>query len=226
MDDAQRLKRLAIEAAALVQDGMLLGLGTGSTADAVINAIGDRVAAGLSVRGVATSTRTEQLAARLGIPLLSLDEVSRIDLGIDGADEIAPSLDVVKGRGGALLYEKLVALCCESYLIVSASEKLVDRLGTRMPLPIEVVPFGWEQTKARVEALGFETVLRQTDGNTYVTDGSHYILDAETGAIDDPAYLSEAIKEITGVVDHGIFAGIADHAMVVDSDGTVRTLTK
>jgi ribose 5-phosphate isomerase A len=206
---------------------MALGLGTGSTADAVIKELGKRVEAGLRVSGVATSSRTKKLAGELGIPLKELDEVQRLDLGIDGADEIAPNVDVVKGRGGALLYEKLVALACDSFLIVAASEKLVDRLGTRMPLPIEVVPFGWEQTKARLEKLGFETVLRLGDGEKpYITDGGHYILDAETGAIDDPAALATAIKAITGVVDHGIFAGIAGRAMVVDLDGAVRTLTR
>jgi ribose 5-phosphate isomerase A len=227
VDDAQRLQRLAVEAAALVEDGMALGLGTGSTADAIIKELGKRVTDGLRISGVATSSRTKKLAGELGIPLNTLDEVKRLDLGIDGADEIAPNVDVVKGRGGALLYEKLVALACDSFLIVAASEKLVDKLGTRMPLPIEVVPFGWEQTKARLEHLGFETVLRPGDGEKpYVTDGGHYILDAETGAIDDPAALAAAIKAITGVVDHGIFAGTAGRAMVVDPDGTVRTLKR
>ncbi|HKG26241.1 MAG TPA: ribose 5-phosphate isomerase A, partial [Thermomicrobiales bacterium] len=151
----------------------------------------------------------------------------RLDLGIDGADEIDPHLDVVKGRGGALVYEKLVALACERYLIVAAAEKLVEQLGTRMPLPVEVVPIGWKQTAARVEQTGCRATLRcGTDGSPFVSDGGHYVLDCVTGPITDVNELAGAIKAITGVVDHGIFAGLADRAMVVDPDGTVRTLKR
>jgi ribose 5-phosphate isomerase A len=227
VDDAARLARLAAAAAAVVEDGMWLGLGSGSTAEATIRALGVRVAAGLRVTGVPTSGRTERLARELGIPLRTLDDVERLDLGIDGADEIDPWLDVVKGRGGALLYEKLVALTCESYLIVAASEKLVPRLGTRMPLPVEVVPLGWTQTAARIAALGCRTDLRRgTDGAPFVSDGGHYVLDCAPGPIEDARALGARLKAVTGVVDHGIFAGVADRAMVVDSDGTVRTLTR
>jgi ribose 5-phosphate isomerase A len=227
VDDATRLARLAEAAAALVEDGMLLGLGSGSTAEATIRALGVRVAAGLRVSGVPTSARTERLARELDIPLCSLDEVDRLDLGIDGADEIDPKLDVVKGRGGALLYEKLVALTCQRYLIVAASEKLVARLGTRMPLPVEVVPVGWKQTASRLESRGCRTVLRRmTDGAPFVSDGGHYVFDCATGPIAEALELAASLKAITGVVDHGIFAGFADRAMVVDPDGTVSTLTR
>jgi ribose 5-phosphate isomerase A len=221
------LARLAEAASALVEDGILLGLGSGSTAEATIRALGVRVAAGLRVTGVPTSARTERLARELGIPLRTLDEVEGLDLGIDGADEIDPRLDIVKGRGGALLYEKLVALACERYLIVAASEKLVERLGTRMPLPVEVVPVGWKQTAARLEEAGCRTTLRRVaDGAPFVSDGGHYVLDCATGPIADPLDLAASIKAITGVVDHGIFAGFADRAMMIDPDGTVRTLTR
>jgi ribose 5-phosphate isomerase A len=227
VDDARRLARLAEAAAALVDDGMLLGLGSGSTAEATIRALGLRVAAGLRVTGVPTSARTERLARDLAIPLRTLDDVERLDLGIDGADEIDPRLNVVKGRGGALLYEKLVALACERYLIVVASEKMVKRLGTRMPLPIEIVPVGWKQTATRLESRGCRTALRRMiDGAPFVSDGGHYVLDCATGPIADALELGASIKAITGVVDHGIFAGFADRAMVVDPDGTVRTLTR
>jgi ribose 5-phosphate isomerase A len=227
VDDAARLARLAEAAAGIVEDGMLLGLGSGSTAEATIRALGRRVAAGLRVTGVPTSTRTERLAHELEIPLRALDEVERLDLGIDGADEIDPHLNVVKGRGGALLYEKLVALACERYLIVAAAEKLVKQLGTRMPLPVEVVPVGWKQTAARVEQIGCRATLRcGTDGSPFVSDGGHYVLDCVSGPITDVNELAGAIKSITGVVDHGIFAGLADWAMVVDPDGTVRTLMR
>jgi ribose 5-phosphate isomerase A len=227
VDDAQRLARLAEAAAALVEDGMLLGLGSGSTAEATIRALGTRVAAGLRVTGVPTSARTERLARELTIPLRTLDEVERLDLGIDGADEIDPRLDVVKGRGGALLYEKLVALACERYLIVAAAEKLVERLGTRMPLPVEVVPVGWKQTAARLDSRGCRATLRRmTDGAPFLSDGGHYVLDCATGPIAGALELAASLKAITGVVDHGLFAGFADRAMVVDPDGTVRTLTR
>jgi ribose 5-phosphate isomerase A len=227
VDDAARLARLAEAAAGIVEDGMLLGLGSGSTAEATIRALGRRVAAGLRVTGVPTSTRTERLARELGIPLRSLDEVERLDLGIDGADEIDPRLDVVKGRGGALLYEKLVALTCERFLIVAASEKLVEQLGTRMPLPVEIVPVGWKQTAARVEQIGCRATLRcGIDASPFVSDGGHYVLDCVTGPVADAPALADEIKAITGVVDHGIFAGLADRAMVVDREGTVRTLTR
>lgn len=227
MDDATRMARLAEAAAGLVEDGMTLGLGSGSTAEATVRALGKRVAGGLRVTGVPTSARTERLARELGIPLVTLDKVERLDLGIDGADEIDPRLDVVKGRGGALLYEKLVALACDRWVIVAASEKLVEQLGTRMPLPVEVVPVGWKLTAARVEAIGCRAVLRcGADGAPFVSDGGHYVLDCATGPIEGAVGLSAAIKGVTGVVDHGIFAGFAESAMVVDGDGLVRTLRR
>lgn len=227
VDDAARLWRLAETAAGLVEDGMILGLGSGSTAEATIRAIGKRVAAGLSLRGVPTSSRTEKLARELGIPLTTLDDVDRLDLGIDGADEIDPRLDVVKGRGGALLYEKLVALTCDRYLIVAASEKLVQSLGTRMPLPVEIVPLGWKQTAGRLAAFGCQPALRTAnDGAPFITDGGHYVLDCITGPIHDALHLAASLKAMPGVVDHGLFAGFADRALVVDADGTVRILAR
>lgn len=210
---------------------MTLGLGTGSTAEAVIHELGRRVADGLAVRGVATSRRSAHLAETLGIPLLSLDEIDRLDLGIDGADEIAPSLDLIKGRGGALLHEKLVALACDDYLIVAAAEKLVPRLGGRTPVPVEVVPFGWRQTASRLRALGYETTLRRAaswpdvaspSAPPFVSDGGHLILDCTIPAGDDVAALAAATKGTAGVVEHGLFLGIARRALVVEADGTVR----
>ena len=227
MDDADRLRALARRAADEVEPGMTLGLGSGSTAEAVLRELGVRVADGLAVRGVPTSERTARLARELGIPLLSLDEVDRLDLGIDGADEIAPSLDVVKGRGGALLHEKLVAHACARYLIVAAAEKLVTRLGTRMPLPVEVVPFGWPRTAERVRGLGCDPTLRLgRDGAPFVSDGGHLVLDCVTGPVADPAALAAALKATAGVVDHGLFVGFADRALVVDAAGAVRVLVR
>ncbi len=210
---------------------MTLGLGSGSTAEAVVRELGARVKSGLRVRGVPTSERTARLAQELGIPLLTLDEVTAINLGIDGADEIAPSLDVVKGRGGALLHEKLVALACDRYLIVAAAEKLVGQLGTRMPLPVEVVPFGWHLTAARLRALGLDPTLRQSNAPgagpvPFVSDGGHYVLDCVTAPIADPSSLARDLKATPGVVDHGLFVGFADRVLVVDGEGKSRIMDR
>jgi ribose 5-phosphate isomerase A len=227
VDDATRLARLAEAAAAVVEDGMMLGLGSGSTAEALVRALAVRVAGGLQVTGVPTSTRTERLATELGIPLRTLDSIKTLDFGIDGADEIDPRLDVVKGRGGALLFEKLVALTCQRYMIIGASEKRVNQLGTRMPLPVEIVPLGWQQTAVRLDRIGCRPTLRQVaDGAPFITDSGHYILDCTTGPIASPKEMASSIKSITGVVDHGLFVGLADRAMVVEPDGAVRTLIR
>jgi ribose 5-phosphate isomerase A len=226
MIDADRLARLAERAADEITDGMIVGLGSGSTAEAVIRALAQRIAGGLRITGVPTSARTERLARELGIPLTTLDDVDRINLGIDGADEIDPRLNLTKGRGGALLYEKLVALACDRFIVVAASEKLVERLGTRVPLPVEVVPFGWKQTAARLAALGCSGALRcNPDGSTFISDGGHAILDCQIDPRADVPTLATAIKSITGVVEHGLFLGLAERALVVDRDGRVRTLT-
>ncbi len=192
-----------------------------------------RVAAGLRITGVPTSGRTERLARELGIEIRSLDEVERLDLGIDGADEIAPNLDLVKGRGGALLHEKLVALACDDYLVVAAAEKLVSQLGTRTPLPVEVIPFGRRHTAARLAALGCRPTLRTGPGKgddranpeaPFVSDGGHHILDCATGPVADPTALAVALKGTAGVVEHGFFLGVAHRALVVDTAGIVRRL--
>jgi ribose 5-phosphate isomerase A len=161
--------------------------------------------------------------------LSSLDAVERIDLGIDGADEIDPRLDAVKGRGGALLHEKLVALACDDYCLVAAAEKLVDRLGTRLPLPVEVVPFGWRHTAGRLSEFGCRPTLRmQPDDPTLPvsSDGGHYLLDCVTGPMPDPAALAAVIKATPGVVDHGLFLGFASRVLISEADGTVRRLSR
>ncbi len=225
MDTATRLRTLAAAAADLVQDGMTVGLGTGSTAKAVVRELGVRIEAGLRMRGVATSEPTAALARELRIPLLDLDDVQRLDLGIDGADEIDPSLHVIKGGGGALLYEKLVALACDDYLIVAAAEKCTTALGTRFHLPVEVVPFGWTHTAGRLRALGLEPVLRpDPNGDPFRTENGEYILDCGTRPVEDPLALAAAIKAIPGVVEHGIFAGIVRTALVVEPDCTITRL--
>ena len=221
---AERLRRLASAAADLVASGMLVGLGTGSTADAVTLELGRRVAGGLIFTAVPTSDRTEALARDLGIPLSTLDETGRLDLGIDGADEMDPVLDAIKGRGGALLREKLVALSCDDYVLVATTEKSVDQLGTRTPLPIEIVAFGWSQTAKRLASIGIAAEPRMVDeelARPWVTDNGGIIVDCAIGPIDDPSQLAAAIKAVPGVVEHGLFLGIARSALQVDPKGKV-----
>lgn len=220
----ERLNRLASAAADLVTPGMVVGLGTGSTADAVIRELARRVAAGLVFTGVPTSGRTEALARDLGIPLTTLDEADRLDLGLDGADEIDPALDAIKGRGGALLCEKLVALSCADYVLVATTEKSVDRLGVRTPAPVEIVSFGWRQTANRLARLGMSPKLRSAPddpGRPLVTDNGGYILDCTTGPIADPSRLAANVKAISGVVEHGLFLGVARAALQVDPEGKI-----
>ena len=229
MDLAERIDRLAIAAADLVSPGMVIGLGTGSTADAVIRELGRRVAGGLVFTGVPTSRRTETLARELKIPLLALDEVDRLDLGIDGADEIDPALDAIKGKGGALLREKLVALACDDYLLVAAAEKRSPALGTRFRLPVEVVPFGWQHTAARLARLGIRPALRPEPDHPsgpFHSDGGHVILDCDTGPLAEPEALATGIKAVAGVVDHGLFLGIAHRAYIAETDGSVREIAR
>ena len=226
MDTTDRLAHLATHVAADLPDGLTVGLGSGSTAEAVVRAIGLRVAGGLAFTGVPTSANTERLARSLGIPVVPLDDVDRIDLGIDGADEIDPYLNLVKGAGGAHLYEKLVALACRDFLVVAASEKLVDQLGTRMPLPVEIIPHGSRQTMRRLASVGCQPRVRHRDGAPFRTDGGGWIVDCETGPIDDAIALASRIKAITGVVDHGIFTGIARRAAIVHPDGRIEILTR
>jgi ribose 5-phosphate isomerase A len=220
----ERLQRLAVAAADLVIPGMVVGLGTGSTADAVTRELGRRVAGGLIFTAVPTSDRTEVLARDFGILLVTLDEIDRIDLGIDGADEIDPALDAIKGRGGALLREKLVALSCDDYVLVATTEKCVDRLGARTPLPIEIVAFGWSQTAKRLARLGISPETRTLEGDPnrpWVTDNGGLIIDCATGPIADPSQLAAAVKAVPGVVEHGLFLGIARAALQVDPVGQV-----
>lgn len=227
MNDAERLDTLARTAAELVEDGMVVGLGSGSTAEAFVRALAIRVQSGLTIQGIPTSRNTEALAREVGIPLTTLSDCQRVDFGVDGADEIDPNLALTKGRGGALLYEKLVAEACNRWVIVAASEKLVERLGTRIALPVEIVPFGWETTQARVQELGFDAPLRVArDGVPIVTDGKHFVLDCATGPMADPKSMGDALKRITGVVDHGLFLDLAAAALVCDPDGAVREIER
>jgi len=212
-------------AAAWVEDGMTLGLGTGSTVYWTLRAIGRRVAGGLRVRGVPTSRGTEATARNLGIPLVTLEDVPRLDLTIDGADEASPALDLVKGGGGALLREKLVALASDRRVIVVDRDKLVERLG-RGAIPVEVVGFGWRQTAARLERLGGRPELRLAGGLPFVTDEGHRVLDCTFGPVDDPAGLEAALKAVPGVVESGLFVGLADTLVIGDDGGAVEVRSR
>jgi ribose 5-phosphate isomerase A len=222
MADRDELKRAAAERAVdFVEDGTVLGLGTGSTAAFFVEALARRVAAGLTVIAIPTSERTAAQARRLGIPLTGFAEHRQIDLAVDGADEVQRvSLDLIKGRGGALLREKIVAAASRRFIVVVDRDKLVDRLGTAGPLPVEVVQFGWEVTAGALERLGARPELRRAgSGEPFVTDGGNFILDCLFGAIDNPAETERRINAIVGVVENGLFVGRSSAVIVASEDG-------
>jgi ribose 5-phosphate isomerase A len=188
-----------------VRDGMALGLGSGSTAAVFVRLLGERVRAGLRVVGVPTSQATAALAAGVGIPLAAADDVPELDLDVDGADEVDPEGRLLKGLGGALLREKIVAAAARRLVIVVDEGKLVSRLGERAPLPVEVVRFGWRRTEAALRALGVEPVLRMAQGRPFVTDGGNLILDCRVAPEMDLPALASRCKALVGVVEHGLF---------------------
>ncbi len=221
MSDQDALKKQAAEAAvAEVEDGMVLGLGSGSTAELVVHALAVRVAAGLRVSGVPTSERTAALARRIGVPLTDFAVQTQVDLTIDGADEVEPhSLTLVKGRGGALLREKIVASASRRMLVAVDGSKLVDRLG-RGAVPVEVVAFGWQATLARLEALGVRPVLRRSpDGTPFLTDGGNHLADCAAGPIGDPAAFDSRLRTVVGLVETGLFLGLASRVIAATIDG-------
>ncbi|MCB1422964.1 MAG: ribose-5-phosphate isomerase RpiA [Nitratireductor sp.] len=228
---SRELKIKAAEAAfEFVKDGMKLGIGTGSTADEFIRILGDNVAKGFSVIGVPTSERSAALCREVGVPLTTLDETPELDLTVDGADETDRALTLIKGGGGALLREKIVAAASADMVVIADDSKLVDTLGA-FPLPIEVNPFGLGATRRAVEkctqALGLsgEISLREADGKPYLTDGGHFILDASFGRIPDAEALSSALLEIPGVVQHGLFIGLAS-TVVLAGEGGITLLRR
>ena len=209
-------EKLAAARAAIgfVRAGEVVGLGSGSTASIVIRLLAERVRAGLRIRGVATSAHSEHLARKLGIPLTTLDKIQQIDVTIDGADEVDPRLRLIKGGGGALLREKIVASASRKMVIVADSSKCVRALG-RFPLPVEIIPFASALVKKNITALGATVRLRRNaDGKPYVTDEGHYILDCHFGRIANPAALARKLEHMPGVVEHGLFIGFADVAVI------------
>lgn len=220
------LKReAAARALDYVRPGMRLGLGTGSTARHFVELLGERVRAGLDVVGVPTSEATEADARRAGVPLTTLDETPRLDLTVDGADEIGPGLALIKGGGGALLREKIVAAASAHMIVIADESKLVPALGA-FPLPIEVVPFGMAATELAIghalEWLSLPIKLKvrmDARGHAFVTDGGHRIIDAAIGRIADAEKLAQALATIPGVVEHGLFLGLAGTAIVAGASG-------
>jgi len=214
----------ACAAVELVTDGMIVGIGTGSTASCAIHALADRMRSGLRFLGIPSSDCSATLATSLGIPLTTFAEHSRIDLTIDGADEVERgTLNLIKGHGGALLREKIVAVAGRRLAIIVDDTKLVDRLGERSAVPVEVVSFGWEATKGRLEALDATVALRcSPDGKPFCTDSGNRILDCNFGLIADPAALEERIRRIVGVVECGLFIGISDVVFIGDAAGVTR----
>jgi ribose 5-phosphate isomerase A len=224
--DAEKLKHAAAaKAVELVRPGMRLGLGTGSTAKHFVALLAERVRGGLDVVGVPTSEATRADAERQGIPLTTLDAAPALDLTVDGADEIAPDLSLIKGGGGALLREKIVAAASARMIVIADESKFVPVLG-RFPLPIEIVRFGAAATRRAVEAVGeaagcagAATPRRTREGHAFVTDGGHLILDAALGRIPEPESLARRLAAVPGVIEHGLFIGLAQMAIIAAADG-------
>jgi ribose 5-phosphate isomerase A len=225
MDADTHKRAAAARALDFVRPGMRLGLGTGSTAAHFVDLLGERVAAGLDVVAVPTSEATQARAARLGIKLTTLDETPTLDLTVDGADEIAPDLTLIKGGGGALLREKIVAAASTEMIVIADESKWVPVLG-RFPLPVEIAPFGATATRRLIEAVlgelghaGQVTIRTAPNGHAFVTDGGHWLLDAHLQRITDPAAVAARLSAVPGVMEHGLFIGLARTAILAGPDG-------
>lgn len=225
MSADEQKKKAAMRAVEMVEPGMRIGLGTGSTAAYFVQLLGERVKAGLSVICVPTSEATRKLAEERGIPLSTLDETPEIDITFDGCDEIDGEVRMIKGGGGALLREKIVAMASDRVVIMADASKVVETLGA-FKLPVEVVPFGLTATIDMIEALATdigcqgEIALRKSaNGETFVTDNGNYIIDCNFGQINEPEELDDALKFVPGVVESGLFLDICDLAFIADDDG-------
>lgn len=213
------------KAAEYVKDGMIVGLGTGSTAYYAVKKVGEMVRRGLKVKAVPTSKETAELAAEEGIELIELADVDKLDLTIDGADEVDKDFNLTKGGGGALLREKIVASASEKLIIIVDESKLVEKLGA-FPLPVEITPFSWHYTKKIIDKFDCTSTIRKKDGEIFVTDNGNYILDCNFGQIDNPIKLTEELNQIPGVVENGIFAEMAEIVIVGFDSGEVKVLEK
>ena len=218
--EKERLKELAAEKAVEeVQSGMILGLGTGSTIYYALLKLGQMVKLGLDIIGIPTSEQTSQIAEEQGIQLSTVMENPVIDLTIDGADEVDPSLNLIKGLGGALVREKIIAHASNRLVIVADESKIVDYLGAKVPLPVEVVEFGWESTQMALNQICQRSVLRQVNDQTFLSDNSNFILDCYFDQISDPKQIEIRINGIPGAVDNGLFVGRADRVIFGTADG-------
>ena len=221
-----KAKKLTGEKAAeYIEDGMIIGLGTGSTAYYAIKKVGEMVRNGLKIKAVPTSKETAELAAAEGIELVELADVEALDLTIDGADEVDPDFNLIKGGGGALLREKIVASATEKLIIVVDESKLVEHLGS-FHLPVEITPFSWQYTQRMVEKFSCSSEIRKKDGEIFVTDNGNYILDCDFGKIEDPLKISVELNKLPGVVENGIFAEMAEIVVVGYNDGHIEVLDK
>lgn len=222
IQDIESLKRrAALKAADYVKDGMVVGLGTGSTAKHLVIALAERVKAGMNIRGVPTSQDTATLAEQYGIPLIDADHRWDIDVALDGADQVDPSFNLIKGGGGALLKEKIVAASAKQFIVMIDHTKQVPILGGSFPLPVEVIPFGWGGTARQIETLTkSRVVLRERNGTPFKTEAGNLIVDVQIAAIDRPRDLETALNEIPGVVESGLFVGRTDILIVGTPDGT------
>jgi ribose 5-phosphate isomerase A len=215
-------KEVGEKAVEYVKDGMVVGLGTGSTVFYSIAKLGQLVQQGLSIQGVPTSEQTAKLAREFGIPLVSFKEIEGIDVAIDGADEVNPDLNLIKGGGGALLREKIIAKAARTFIVVADSRKNVDTLGA-FPLPIEVVPFGYEMTMKHIRELGGSLNLRQTNGTPYLSDNGNYVIDCDFIEIKDPKALERELNIIPGVVENGLFVDMTDAVITLDINKNLIT---
>ncbi|WP_160723109.1 ribose-5-phosphate isomerase RpiA [Bacillus sp. USDA818B3_A] len=218
-------KEVGEKAAEFVKDGMVIGLGTGSTVYYTILKLGELVQQGLSVKGIPTSLQTEKLAKELGIPLVSFHQIDQLDVAIDGADEVSPELNLIKGGGGALLREKIIAQAAKTFIVVADSHKMVNKLGA-FPLPVEVTPFGMEMTRKYLQELGGSPVVRKKDGIPYRTDNGNYIYDCNFPDIIHPGDLERDLNMIPGVVDNGLFIGMADIVITLNANKEIETLLR
>jgi ribose 5-phosphate isomerase A len=213
MANDQEKEAAARAALEFVPDGQVIGLGTGSTASYFIKLLAERVKAGLRVRGIPTSVKSQELAASLGIPLTTLDEVQEIAVTVDGADEVDPQLNLIKGGGGAMLREKIVASATKKLIIVADASKQVPVLG-KFPLPVEVIRFAEALVAKRIADLGAQVSVRKAaDGKPYLTDENHHILDCHFGEIRNPDKLARQLSDMPGIVEHGLFIGMAKVAL-------------
>ncbi|MFS1513796.1 ribose-5-phosphate isomerase RpiA [Chengkuizengella sp. SCS-71B] len=209
-----------------VRDGMVVGLGTGSTAFWVVRKLGEKVKNGLNIKGIPTSKSTQKLAIEMNIPLITFSDVNHIDITIDGADEISSTLDLIKGGGGALLREKIVAFASEKFVVVADESKYVKELGS-FSLPVEITPFGFEATKREIQKFKCLTKIRKLEKNEpFITDNGNYILDCYFELIEDPSHLHTQLNMIPGVVENGLFVNMVDQVIIGYNDGEVKVLDK